>query len=73
MAYRISKRQPPSREESGKAVHVARITAMAEQVFGESVADSTNQKWLGWPAVLHPLALRPANPSSLRAPAIAVR
>jgi len=36
LAHRIAKRQPLSREESDKAVRVARITAMAEQVFGES-------------------------------------
>ncbi len=35
LAHRVSKRQPLSREESDKAVRVARITAMAEQVFGE--------------------------------------
>ena len=35
LAHRIAKHQPLSREESDKAVRVARITAMAEQVFGE--------------------------------------
>jgi putative toxin-antitoxin system antitoxin component (TIGR02293 family) len=35
LAHRIAKRQSLSREESDKAVRVARITAMAEQVFGE--------------------------------------
>ena len=35
LAHRIAKRQPLSKEESDKAVRVARITAMAEQVFGE--------------------------------------
>jgi putative toxin-antitoxin system antitoxin component (TIGR02293 family) len=36
LAHRIAKHQPLSREESDKAVRVGRITAMAEQVFGES-------------------------------------
>ena len=35
LAHRIAKHQRLSREESDKAVRVARITAMAEQVFGE--------------------------------------
>ncbi len=35
LAHRIAKHQPLSREESDKAVRVARTTAMAEQVFGE--------------------------------------
>jgi putative toxin-antitoxin system antitoxin component (TIGR02293 family) len=35
LAHRIAKHQPLSREESDKAVRVARVTAMAEQVFGE--------------------------------------
>ena len=35
LAHRMAKHQPLSREESDKAVRVARITAMAEQVFGE--------------------------------------
>jgi putative toxin-antitoxin system antitoxin component (TIGR02293 family) len=35
LAHRMAKRQPLSREESDKAVRVARITTMAEQVFGE--------------------------------------
>jgi putative toxin-antitoxin system antitoxin component (TIGR02293 family) len=35
LAHRIAKHQPLSKEESDKAVRVARITAMAEQVFGE--------------------------------------
>jgi putative toxin-antitoxin system antitoxin component (TIGR02293 family) len=35
LAHRIEKHQPLSREESDKAVRVARITAMAEQIFGE--------------------------------------
>jgi len=35
LAHRIAKHQPLSREESDKAVRVARIAAMAEQVFGE--------------------------------------
>ena len=36
LAHRVAKRQPLSKEESDKAVRVARITAMGEQVFGES-------------------------------------
>jgi putative toxin-antitoxin system antitoxin component (TIGR02293 family) len=35
LAHRIAKHQPLSQEESDKAVRVARITAKAEQVFGE--------------------------------------
>jgi putative toxin-antitoxin system antitoxin component (TIGR02293 family) len=35
LAHRIAKHQPLSKNESDKAVRVARITAMAEQVFGE--------------------------------------
>jgi putative toxin-antitoxin system antitoxin component (TIGR02293 family) len=35
LAHRIAKHQPLSKEESDKAVRVARITAKAEQVFGE--------------------------------------
>lgn len=35
LAHRIAKHQPLSKGESDKAVRVARITAMAEQVFGE--------------------------------------
>jgi putative toxin-antitoxin system antitoxin component (TIGR02293 family) len=37
LAHRIAKHQPLSKDESDKAVRVARITAMAEQVFGEPV------------------------------------
>jgi len=36
LAHRVAKHQPLSKEESDKAVRVARVTAMAEQVFGES-------------------------------------
>jgi len=36
LAHRMAKHQPLSREESDKAVRVARITATAEQVFGDS-------------------------------------
>jgi putative toxin-antitoxin system antitoxin component (TIGR02293 family) len=36
LAHRVAKRQPLSREESDKAVRVARIAALAEQVFGEA-------------------------------------
>jgi putative toxin-antitoxin system antitoxin component (TIGR02293 family) len=35
LAHRIAKHQPLSKEESDKAVRVARIASMAEQVFGE--------------------------------------
>jgi putative toxin-antitoxin system antitoxin component (TIGR02293 family) len=36
LAHRIARRQALSTEESDKAVRVARIAAMAEQVFGEA-------------------------------------
>jgi len=36
LAHRMAKHQPLSKEESDKAVRVARVTSMAEQVFGES-------------------------------------
>jgi putative toxin-antitoxin system antitoxin component (TIGR02293 family) len=35
LAHRIARHQPLSRAESDKAVRVARIASMAEQVFGE--------------------------------------
>ena len=35
LAHRIARHQPLSKGESDKAVRVARITAMAEQAFGE--------------------------------------
>ena len=35
LAHRIARHQPLSKQESDKAVRVARISAMAEQVFGE--------------------------------------
>ncbi len=35
LAHRLAKNQPLSQEESDKAVRVARITSMAEQVFGQ--------------------------------------
>jgi putative toxin-antitoxin system antitoxin component (TIGR02293 family) len=35
LAHRIAKRQSLSKDESDKAVRVARVTAAAEQVFGE--------------------------------------
>jgi putative toxin-antitoxin system antitoxin component (TIGR02293 family) len=35
LAHRIARHQPLSKDESDKAVRVARITAMAERVFGE--------------------------------------
>ena len=35
LAHRVAKRQPLSKEESDKAVRVARIAATAEQVFGQ--------------------------------------
>ncbi len=36
LAHRIAKQQPLSREESDKAVRVARITTMAERAFHDS-------------------------------------
>lgn len=36
LAHRVAKHQPLSPEESDKAVRVARLAAMAEQVFGDS-------------------------------------
>jgi putative toxin-antitoxin system antitoxin component (TIGR02293 family) len=35
LAHRIARREPLSREESDKAVRVARITAAAEEAFGD--------------------------------------
>jgi putative toxin-antitoxin system antitoxin component (TIGR02293 family) len=35
LAHRMAKRQPLSKGESDRAVRVARVTAMAEQAFGE--------------------------------------
>jgi len=35
LAHRVAKHQPLSREESDKAVRIARVTSFAEQVFGE--------------------------------------
>jgi len=35
LAHRIARHQPLSKDESDKAVRMARVTAMAEQVFGE--------------------------------------
>jgi len=35
LAHRVARHQPLSKEESDKAVRVARIAVMAEQVFGE--------------------------------------
>ena len=35
LAHRIAKHEPLSREESDKAVRVARATSLAEQTFGE--------------------------------------
>ena len=35
LAHRIARHQPLSKDESDRAVRVARISAMAEQVFGE--------------------------------------
>ncbi|HWB85314.1 MAG TPA: antitoxin Xre/MbcA/ParS toxin-binding domain-containing protein [Bryobacteraceae bacterium] len=36
LAHRIARRQPLSKDESDKAVRVARIAAMAEEAFGDS-------------------------------------
>jgi putative toxin-antitoxin system antitoxin component (TIGR02293 family) len=46
LAHRIAKHQPLSKDESDKAVRVARITAMAEQVFGEP---ERSWRWLRKP------------------------
>jgi putative toxin-antitoxin system antitoxin component (TIGR02293 family) len=46
LAHRIAKHQLLSRDESDKAVRVARITAMAEQVFGEP---ARTWRWLRKP------------------------
>jgi putative toxin-antitoxin system antitoxin component (TIGR02293 family) len=35
LAHRVAKREPLSRDESDKAVRVARVAALAEQAFGE--------------------------------------
>jgi len=35
LAHRMARHQPLSKDESDRAVRVARVTAMAEQVFGE--------------------------------------
>lgn len=35
LAHRLTNRQPLSKEESDKAVRVARVTSLAEQAFGE--------------------------------------
>lgn len=35
LAHRVAKRQPLSREESDRAVRVARIVAMAEEIFAD--------------------------------------
>jgi putative toxin-antitoxin system antitoxin component (TIGR02293 family) len=35
LAHRVAKREPLSQEESDRAVRLARVTAFAEQVFGE--------------------------------------
>lgn len=37
LAHRMAKHQPLSKDESDRAVRVARVTAMAEQAFGEKV------------------------------------
>ncbi len=46
LAHRIAKHQPLSKEESDRAVRVARITAKAEQVFGEP---ERSWRWLRKP------------------------
>ena len=48
LAHRIARHQPLSTGESDKAVRVARITAMAEQVFGEP---ARAWRWLRKPKV----------------------
>ena len=47
LAHRVAKHQPLSLEESDRAVRVARIAAMAEQVFGEP---ERAWRWLRKPA-----------------------
>jgi putative toxin-antitoxin system antitoxin component (TIGR02293 family) len=46
LAHRVSRHQPLSREESDKAVRVARITTMAERAFG---AAEKSWRWLRKP------------------------
>jgi putative toxin-antitoxin system antitoxin component (TIGR02293 family) len=46
LAHRRAKHQPLTREESDKAVRLARITALAEQVFGDEEKAS---RWLRQP------------------------
>jgi len=46
LAHRIANRQPLSRDESDKAVRVARIAAMAERAFGER---ERSWRWLRKP------------------------
>ena len=36
LSHRVARRQPLSREESDRAVRVARVTAMAEETFGDT-------------------------------------
>ena len=49
LAHRLARHQPLSQEESDKAVRVARIAAMAEQVFSDS---QRAWRWLRKPKVL---------------------
>ena len=46
LAHRIAKHQPLSKDESDNAVRVARVTTMAEQVFGEP---ERSWRWLRKP------------------------
>jgi putative toxin-antitoxin system antitoxin component (TIGR02293 family) len=43
LAHRVARHEPLSKEETDRAVRVARITAMAEQVFGEA---ERSWRWL---------------------------
>jgi putative toxin-antitoxin system antitoxin component (TIGR02293 family) len=46
LAHRLAKHQPLSKDESDKAVRVARVTALAEQAFGE---EERAWRWLRKP------------------------
>jgi putative toxin-antitoxin system antitoxin component (TIGR02293 family) len=46
LAHRVARQEPLSKEETDRAVRVARITAMAEQVFGEA---ERSWRWLRKP------------------------
>jgi putative toxin-antitoxin system antitoxin component (TIGR02293 family) len=46
LVHRRSKREPLTHEESDRAVRIARITSLAEEIFGE---DSKAARWLRKP------------------------